>query len=44
MIGPLQFTLTALGALRKDAHQGLGKGVGLQAGIRLRFVDRTMAD
>jgi hypothetical protein len=44
LIGPLQFTLTALAVIRKDRHLPLGKGLGVQAGIRLRFVDRTMSD
>ena len=44
MIGPLQFTLTALGAIRKDRGEDWGKGIGFTAGIRLRFVDRTMND
>lgn len=51
LIGPLQFTLTALVAVRKDRDPNnldewkpLGKGLGLQAGIRLRFVDRSISD
>jgi hypothetical protein len=44
LIGPLQFTLTALGVLRKDKGDPLGKGLGLQAGIRLLFVDRSISD
>jgi len=44
IIGPLQFTLTALGAIRKDKGGPLAKGIGLQAGIRLRFVDRSISD
>jgi hypothetical protein len=44
LIGPLQFTLTALGVFRKDKGLPLGKGLGLQAGIRLLFVDRTISD
>ena len=44
VIGPLQFTLTALGVLRKDPGEALGKGLGVQAGIRLRFVDRSMVE
>jgi hypothetical protein len=45
LIGPLQFTLTALGALRKDAVQDyFGRGIGVQAGVRLRFVTRDMGD
>ena len=42
MIGPLQFTLTALGAIRKDRGEPWGKGIGFTAGIRLRFVDRMI--
>jgi hypothetical protein len=42
LAGPLQLTLTALGALRKDKEFPFGKGFSLQAGIRLRFVDRTL--
>ena len=44
LIGPLQLTLTALGALRKDSDRRLGKGMGMQVGVRLRFVGRTMTD
>jgi hypothetical protein len=44
LIGPLQFTLSALAAVRKDRGQPLGKGLGVQAGIRLRFVDRTLSE
>jgi hypothetical protein len=44
LIGPLQFTLTALALIRKDRHLELSKGLGVQAGIRLRFVERTMSD
>ncbi len=44
LIGPLQLTLTALGVLRKDGDVPLGKGVSIQAGLRLRFVDRTMVE
>lgn len=44
LIGPLQFTLTALLAVRKDKDLPYGKGLGLTAGVRLRFVDRTIAD
>jgi hypothetical protein len=44
LIGPLQLTLTALGAIRKDKDLPLGKGLGLQAGIRLRFVERSISD
>ena len=44
IIGPLQITLTALGVLRKDPDLDLGKGLSVQAGIRLRFVDRSMVE
>lgn len=45
LVGPLQLTLTALGVLRKDgAKDEYGRGVALQAGIRLRFVTRDMSD
>lgn len=45
LIGPLQLTLTALGALRKDGDKDYyGRAVGFQAGVRLRFVTRDMSD
>jgi hypothetical protein len=44
IIGPLQFTLTALGVLRKDPGEKTGQGLSVQAGIRLRFVDRSMVE
>jgi hypothetical protein len=44
LIGPLQFTLTALGTLRKDGETKLGQGLGVQAGVRLRFVERMLGD
>lgn len=44
LVGPLQLTLTALGALRKDRGYNYGRGIGLQAGVRLRFVSRDMTD
>lgn len=45
LIGPLQVTLTAIGALRKDGSMDyVGRAVGLQAGVRLRFVTRTMSN
>ncbi|HKP59282.1 MAG TPA: hypothetical protein VJV78_21310 [Polyangiales bacterium] len=44
VFGPLQVTLTALGVLRKDPDQKAGKGLSIQAGIRLRFVDRSMVE
>ncbi|HEY2732419.1 MAG TPA: hypothetical protein VGI70_00460, partial [Polyangiales bacterium] len=44
IVGPLQFTLTALGAIRKDRHEHVGKGLSIQAGIRLRFIERVMTD
>ena len=44
VFGPLQVTLTALGVLRKDPDQKTGKGLSIQAGIRLRFVDRSMVE
>jgi hypothetical protein len=44
LFGPLQFTLTALGTLRKDPEIALGKAISLQAGLRLRFVDRTLSE
>jgi len=45
LIGPLQVTLTAIGALRKDANiDYIGRAVGVQFGVRLRFVTRGMSD
>lgn len=45
LVGPLQVTLTALGAMRKDANKDYwGRALGIQAGIRLRFVSRDMSD
>ncbi|MEY4580344.1 MAG: hypothetical protein RL701_5047 [Pseudomonadota bacterium] len=44
LIGPLQFTLSALGTLRKNPGEVMGAGIGLQAGVRLRFVSRSMFD
>jgi hypothetical protein len=44
LIGPLQFTLTALGVLRKDPGEKTGRGLSIQAGIRLRFVERSMVE
>jgi hypothetical protein len=45
IIGPLQMTLTAIGAVRKDDDKDyIGRAIGLQAGIRLRFVSRAMAE
>ncbi|MET0388736.1 MAG: hypothetical protein ABW321_22380 [Polyangiales bacterium] len=44
MIGPLQLTLSTIGTIRKDPGMLLGKGFGLQAGIRVRFVARSMTD
>jgi hypothetical protein len=44
LIGPLQFTLSVIGALSKEPRVPYGKGLALQAGIRLRFVDRSMVE
>jgi len=45
LIGPLQVTLTAIGALRKDSNiDYIGRAVGVQFGVRLRFVNRDMSD
>ena len=45
LIGPLQVTLTAIGAMRKDADiDYFGRAVGLQFGVRLRMVTRNMSD
>jgi hypothetical protein len=44
IIGPLQFTLTALGLVRKDRGGDLGKGASIQAGIRLRFIERMIGE
>lgn len=44
LIGPLQFTLSTLGVLRKDPSTSFGKGFSVQAGVRLRFIERTMND
>lgn len=44
LIGPLQFTLSVLGAIRKEPGMAQGQGLGLQAGLRLRFVNRNMSD
>jgi hypothetical protein len=45
LIGPLQVTLTAIGAMRKDADKDyIGRAVGMQFGVRLRFVTRDMSD
>jgi hypothetical protein len=44
MIGPLQFTFSALGVLRKRPDTAFGQGITLQAGVRLRFVSRSMSD
>jgi hypothetical protein len=44
IIGPLQFTLTALGLVRKDRGGELGKGASIQAGIRLRFIERMIGE
>jgi hypothetical protein len=45
LIGPLQVTLTAIGALRKDWNiDYIGRAVGVQFGVRLRFVTRNMSD
>jgi hypothetical protein len=44
LAGPLQVTLSVLGALRKDRELPLGKSFSMQAGIRLRFVDRTLSN
>ncbi len=43
VLGPLQLTISANGALRKDRGEPLGRGIGVKAGIRLRFVDRNLA-
>jgi hypothetical protein len=44
LFGPLQFTLSLLGTLRKDQGFESGKSISSQVGLRLRFVDRTMSD
>lgn len=44
LFGALQFTLSLTGTLRKDPGFAFGKGISTQAGLRLRFVDRTMAE
>jgi hypothetical protein len=45
LIGPLQVTLTAIGAMRKDGDKDFyGRVFGMQAGVRLRFVTRDMSD
>jgi hypothetical protein len=44
IIGPLQFTLTALGMIRKDRGGEFGKGASVQAGIRLRFIERMIGE
>jgi hypothetical protein len=44
LIGPLQFTLTALGVIRKDRHEPMGRGLSVQAGIRVRFIDRLISE
>jgi hypothetical protein len=45
LIGPLQVTLTAIGAMRKDSDKDyIGRAIGMQFGVRLRFVTRDMSD
>ena len=44
MIGPLELTLSAIGTIRKDRDTDFGKGFGVQAGVRLRFVSRAMVE
>jgi hypothetical protein len=45
LIGPLQVTLTAIGAMRKDSDKDyIGRAIGMQFGVRLRFVTRNMSD
>jgi hypothetical protein len=44
LFGPLQFTLSVLGTMRKDRGLEHGKAIGSQMGLRLRFVDRSMSE
>ena len=44
LIGPLQLTLTALAAIRKDRGVPMGQGLGVQLGVRLRFVGRSLSE
>jgi hypothetical protein len=44
IVGPLQFTLSALASLRKDLQSRLGSGASIQAGLRLRFIERMVSE
>lgn len=44
LIGPLQLTLTALAVFRSEPGVPSGAGLQVQAGVRLRFVSRSMND
>jgi hypothetical protein len=44
IIGPLQFTMTSIGVLRAQQGGELGQGLSVQAGLRLRFIERMMSN
>jgi hypothetical protein len=44
IIGPLQFTMTSVGVLRTQEGGELGQGVSIQAGLRLRYIQRMMGE
>lgn len=44
LFGPLQFTVSALGTLRKDRGVPLGKGFSTQLGLRVRLVERSVGE